>query len=137
MSSRRCWLETSAPTGDLLKRSMELYFRFLKVNPQIVRILAWMFIEREVDACPMKHDELIEAGLQQVRAGQEAGILRSDIDARFMLFTFLGMAQHWFQDREHFIKDFGTEGLPDDIDEAYLEAMINIFLGGVVAAQDD
>ena len=130
-------LETSEPTGDLLKNSMELYFRFLKANPEIVRILAWMFIERDTDACPMKHDELIQAGLQQVRAAQQAGILRPDIDARFMLFTFLGMAQHWFQDREHFIKDFGTEGLAGDIDEIYLAAMVNIFLGGVVVANND
>jgi TetR/AcrR family transcriptional regulator len=126
-------LETSAPSDDLLKNSIELYFRFLKKNPQIVRILAWMFVERETGDCPMKHDELIQAGLRQIRAGQDAGILRADIDARFMLFTFLGIAQHWFQDRDHFIHDFGTEGLDGDLDEIYLAAMVNIFLGGVLA----
>ncbi|MFH1983526.1 MAG: TetR/AcrR family transcriptional regulator [Pseudomonadota bacterium] len=127
-------LETTEPTDDLLKSSIKLYFRFLKSNPEIVRILAWMFIERDTESCPLKHDALITAGVQQIRAGQEAGILRSDIDPRFMLFTFLGLAQHWFQDREHFISDFGIDGLSDDIDEAYLADMLKIFLGGVLAA---
>ena len=128
-------LETSEPTGDLLKNSIELYFRFLKDNPEMVRILAWMFIERDTENCPLKHDALISAGVRQIQAGQEAGVLRRDIDARFMLFTFLGMAQHWFQDREHFIQDFGVEGLGGDIDEAYLENLLKVFLGGVLAGR--
>jgi TetR/AcrR family transcriptional regulator len=128
-------LETAEPTGDLLKNSIILYFRFLKNNPEIVRILAWMFLERDTHGCPLKHDDLIREGLRQIRASQEAGILRKDIDARFLLFTFLGMAQHWFQDKDHFIEDFGTEGLPADLDEAYLDNMLKIFLGGVVAPE--
>jgi TetR/AcrR family transcriptional regulator len=101
----------------------------------MVRILAWMFIERDTENCPLKHDALISAGVRQIQAGQEAGVLRRDIDARFMLFTFLGMAQHWFQDREHFIQDFGVEGLGGDIDEAYLENLLKVFLGGVLAGR--
>ncbi len=51
---------------------------------------------------------------------------------RFILFSFIGLAQHWFQDRDHFINDFGTEGLPDDLDKAYLEAMSKIFFEGTL-----
>ncbi len=127
-------LQAAEPTGSLLRSSMTLYFRFLKANPEIVRILAWMFLERDTDICPVKHDALITAGIEQIRAGQAAGILRSDLDPRFLLFTFLGLAQHWFQDKEHFIQDFGTSGLPADLDEAYLSDMLEIFLRGVLAA---
>jgi TetR/AcrR family transcriptional regulator len=121
------------PTEDLLRNSMKLYFRFLKVNPEIVRILAWMFLERDSDICPMKHDALITAGVEQIRSGQAAGILRKDLDPRFVLFTFLGLSQHWFQDRQHFIHDFGTDGLPADLDDAYLSDMLELFLKGVLA----
>jgi len=125
-------LKDAPPTAGLLRNSVELYFRFLKENPEIVRILAWMFLERDQEDCLNKDRELIEAGLAQIRAGQEGGHLRADIDARFILFTFLGLAQHWIQDKEHFIHDFGTEGFSGDLDEAYLEDMLKIFMEGVL-----
>jgi len=125
-------LKDAAPTAGLLRNSVELYFRFLKQNPEIVRILAWMFLERDQEECLNKDQELIEAGLAQIRAGQKDGHLRADIDARFILFTFLGLAQHWIQDKEHFIHDFGTEGFSGDLDEAYLEDMLKIFMEGVL-----
>lgn len=125
-------LEDAAPSDDLLRDSLSLYFRFLKANPEIVRILAWMFLERDTDVCVEKHDILIAQGVERIRSGQRLGIIREDLDARFVLFTFLGLAQHWFQDKEHFIADFGTAGMPDDLDEAYLADMLEIFLGGVL-----
>ena len=127
-------LEDADPTDDLLRDSLKLYFRFLKANPEIVRILAWMFLERDTDICAEKHDILIAKGVERIRAGQRQGIIRDDLDARFVLFTFLGLAQHWFQDKEHFISDFGIEGMPADLDEAYLADMLEIFLGGVLVA---
>lgn len=125
-------LKEAQPTAGLLRNSVELYFRFLKENPEIVRILAWMFLERDQEECLNKDQELIEAGLAQIRAGQKEGHLRADIDARFILFVFLGLAQHWIQDKEHFIHDFGTEGFTGDLDEAYLEDMLKIFMEGVL-----
>ena len=125
-------LQDTEPTADLLRDSVVLYFRFLKANPEIVRILAWMFLERDQEDCLQKDQELVDAGVAQIRAGQEAGHLRSDLDARFILFTFLGLAQHWVQDKEHFIHDFGTEGLTGDLDEAYLTDMVKIFMEGVL-----
>ena len=124
-------LSDAPPTEDLLRNSVELYFRFLKNNTEIVQILAWMFLERDMDECLTKDQELIEAGLEKIRAGQAAGHLRRDVDARFILFIFLGLAQHWFQDKDHFRHDFGTDGLPEDIDEAYLADMLKIFMEGV------
>ena len=125
-------LENAEPTADLLSNSVKLYFRFLIKNPEIVRILAWMFLERDQDDCLKKDQQLVEAGVAQIRAGQQAGYLRADVDPRFILFVFLGLVQHWVQDKEHFIHDFGTEGLPADIDEAYLEDMLKIFMEGVL-----
>ena len=124
-------LSDAPPTEDLLRNSVALYFRFLKDNTEIVQILAWMFLERDMDECLTKDQALIEVGLEKIRAGQAAGHLRQDVDARFILFTFLGLAQHWFQDKNHFLHDFGTDGLPEDIDEAYLGDMLKIFMEGV------
>ena len=125
-------LKNAEPTSDLLLNSVKLYFRFLKDNPEMVRILAWMFLERDMEDCLKKDQDLIEAGLDQIRAGQAAGFLRQDVDARFILFVFLLLAQAWFQNREHFVRDFGTQGLPEDLDDVYLEEMLKIFAEGVL-----
>jgi len=126
-------LQATEPTAELLRDSLILYFKFLMANPEIIRIMAWMFLERDSDICPSNQEALIKAGLEKLRAGQAAGHLRQDIDPRFLLFTFLGLAQHWFQEKEHFIRDFGREGLPDALDEAYLSDMLKIFYNGVLA----
>ena len=125
-------LDESEPTAELLQNSVKLYFRFLKKNPEIVRILAWMFLERDQDDCLKKDSQLTDAGVARIRAGQESGNLRADLDPRFILFTFLGLAQHWIQDKEHFIHDFGIDSLPEDLDEAYLGDMVKIFMEGVL-----
>ena len=125
-------LQEAEPTADLLSDSVKLYFRFLKQNPEIVRILAWMFLERDQDDCLKKDQQLTETGVARIKAGQASGHLRADLDPRFILFTFLGLAQHWIQDKEHFIHDFGTDGLPEDLDEAYLKDMLKIFMEGVL-----
>ncbi|MCJ7829940.1 MAG: hypothetical protein MUP74_01010 [Desulfobacterales bacterium] len=125
-------LANADPVPELLGESVKLYFRFLKKNPEIVRILAWMFLERDQVDCLQRGRELIEAGTAKIQAAQKSGYLRADIDPRFIVFTFISLAQHWFQDREHFIQDFGTGGLPEDLDEAFLTEMMRIFFEGVL-----
>lgn len=125
-------MEAAEPDADLLRNSVKLYFRFLKKNPEIVRIMAWMALEGDQDECITRDRELVEAGVSRIRAGQESGHLRADMDPRFMLFVFLGMAQHWVQDKAHFIHEFGIDGLPEDLDEAYLGDMLKIFMEGVL-----
>jgi len=118
--------------ADLLLDSIRLYFRFLVKNPEIVQILAWMFLERDQDECLKQDQELTKVGISRIREGQANGALRSDIDPRIILFSFIGLAQHWVQDKLHFINDFGTEGMPEDLDEAYLDGMIKMFMDGIL-----
>ena len=127
-------LQQSDDTNDLvlLRDSMKYYFYFLRDNPQLVRILAWMFLERDVDECIHKDRELITMGVERIRAGQKDGKIRDDVDARFILFIFIGLAQHWFQDCNHFKHDFLTDDLPEDLDEAYLVDAMKIFFEGVM-----
>jgi TetR/AcrR family transcriptional regulator len=82
--------------------------------------------------CLEKDKKLVEIGGAELRQAQRDGYIRQDIDPRFILFTFIGLCQHWFQDKEHFLSDFGSEGLPEDLDEAYLDAVSKIFLEGLL-----
>lgn len=125
-------LKNTSPSAELLRASMVFYFDFLKRNPQIVRILAWMFMEQDQDECFEKDRELIRQGVEKVRQTQAAGQLRSDIDPRFFVFIFIGLCQHWFQGKGHFTESFGTDDLSNDLDEQYLSAMTKIFFEGVL-----
>lgn len=125
-------IEEAEPTAELLRASMAFYFNFLRRNPEIVRILAWMFIEQDQRECLDIDRELISAGVEKIRQAQKKGQLRDDVDPRFILFTFIGLCQHWFQDKNHFITSFGTEGLPMDLDDTYMGAIIKIFFEGVL-----
>ncbi|MGD9159572.1 MAG: TetR/AcrR family transcriptional regulator [Desulfobacteraceae bacterium] len=117
---------------ELLRQSFHSYFRFLQKNPQLVRILAWMFLERDQEICIEKDKKLLKIGVEQLEEAQRMGNVRGDIDPRFVIFTFIGLSQYWFQQKEHFVNDFGTEGLPEDMDEAFLESVSKIFFEGVI-----
>jgi TetR/AcrR family transcriptional regulator len=125
-------LEQAKPSAELLKASVAFYFDFLRRNPQIVRVLAWMFLEQDQKECMDIDRELIAQGVEKIRAAQELGQLRKDIDPRFIVFVFIGLCQHWFQDKGHFMESFGTQGLGEDLDEAYLGTIIKIFFEGIL-----
>jgi len=98
-----------------------------------VRILAWVFLEGEDEqGCVPLDKRLMTAAAEKFREGQEAGIIRKDLDPRFVLFVFVGLVQHWFQDQAHFRRSFD---IPDgaDMDDAYHQAALDIFLRGVRA----
>jgi TetR/AcrR family transcriptional regulator len=125
-------LRDARPSAELLRASMAFYFDFLRRNPQIVRVLAWMFLEQDVEECMDIDRELIQMGVEKIRETQKLGQIRSDIDPRFILFSFIGLCQHWFQDQGHFAASFGTEGLGNDLNEAYLGVMIKLFFEGIL-----
>lgn len=125
-------LEESEPTAGLLEDSIRFYFWFLVENPQIVRILAWMFLEGDRYEDLHQQRELTRAGVQRIKEAQNSGEIRDDVDPRFILFTFLGLVQHWIQDKEHFISDFGKDDLGPALDGCYLSDMLKIFMEGVL-----
>jgi TetR/AcrR family transcriptional regulator len=125
-------LQTGQATAELMRDSMSLYFDFLRRNPQIVRILAWMFLEQDQKECLDLDRELIAKGVEKTRESQQLGMLRDDIDPRFIVFVFIGLCQNWFQDKVHFEESFGTDGITGDLDENYLETILKIFFEGVL-----
>jgi TetR/AcrR family transcriptional regulator len=125
-------LQAAEPSAELLKSSVAFYFDFLRRNPQTVRILAWMFLERDQKDCMEVDAELIARGVEKIGEAQALGQIRADIDPRFIVFVFIGLCQHWFQDKEHFRESFGTEGLGANLDQAYLDTIIKIFFEGIL-----
>jgi len=124
-------LEQSEPSADLLRGSMALYFEFLQKNPQLVRLFAWMFLEEDEECADIEHETLLK-GVEAIRRTQEAGELRSDVDPRHLLMSFLFLVEHWFQSRGHLCRDLEMEGSPEELNSAYFQDMVKIFFEGVL-----
>lgn len=113
------------PSAELLHESMQVYFRFLRDNPQTVRLMSWVQLEGDRELTEVIQ-ELRDAGIAHVRAAQEAGVLRSDVPAPFILMTFVGLVRAWFGDRAR-----AGQSEPSE-DEAYLESAWALFASGAL-----
>ncbi|MFH0902747.1 MAG: TetR/AcrR family transcriptional regulator [Pseudomonadota bacterium] len=129
-------LEDAPASADLLRGSFAYYFHFLQSNPQLVRIMAWLFLEPQAEDFSTMDRDLMLAGVEKIREAQQAEHLRSDVDPRHVLVVFVGLAQHWFQDRDHFLRAFGKGRPPPNdkrsIDAAFFRDAMTILLEGVL-----
>ena len=125
-------LKSTHMDADLLKESIMQYFRYLQKNPQHSRFLLWMKIEAD-DACGDLANEMISLGVKGLQKAQKQGVFRNDVDPLFILMTFLGMAELWFEKKHQFLRSCTESQREDgDSDEAYLESMLKIFFDGVL-----
>ena len=73
------------------RASLEAYFRMLCDNPQVLRMMWWMLLEKDHRASE-NVEALREVAVSRIAAAQAAGVVRSDLPASFVLVTFLGLA---------------------------------------------
>ncbi len=124
-------LEGSKPNDELLKLSLGLYFHFLQANPGFSRLMAWMFLEAD-EECGQMEMGVLRRGVETIRAAQEGGFLRADVDPRHLLFVFVSIVEHWFQARGHFCRDLEMAAPAEELDAAYFNDMVKMFFGGVL-----
>lgn len=117
-------LTQMAPSAEMVRESMSIYFQFLRDTPQMLRITWWMLLEGD-DGKGEMADELRALGVARIRQAQERGQLRRDIDPCHILLAFAGLVQAWFSD-PRMVQMF--EVAP----AAYLESAWKIFASGVV-----
>ena len=116
--------------AQLLRHSIELYFRFLLENPEVVRMMTWMALERDT-ATPEQFQLLTELGIARLAEGQAAGRLRRDVEPVMILAAFMGLVEHWFLHRHAVFCCMGLDPEDRSVDEAYLQSILKIFFEGV------
>lgn len=119
------------PDVELLRDSIEEYFRFLERNPEFVRLVGWMQLEETGEGHFELGERLTRAAVEKLRAGQAEGHLRADVHPFSMLISFLGLVEHWFQGKSLHCQGLDEADKVTD-DERYLEDLTKIFFEGVV-----
>jgi TetR/AcrR family transcriptional regulator len=127
---------TSDPDAELLHRSLETYFHFLRSNPQLVRLMTWMALEEDQE-CRDSTRDLMQAAVEKLSAGQQEGYLRADVAPHSLLFLFLACTQYWFQFRRHFALDCGLSPQDPALDERYLSDMLKLYFEGALPPKPD
>lgn len=120
---------SEVPSAALLRESMRVYFRFLRDNPETVRLMAWVQLEGDRELTEMIQ-ELRDAGIAQLQAAQQAGVLRADVPAPFILLTLVGLVRAWFGYR-------APSGETDPAEaEAYLDSAWAMLSSGALVRND-
>lgn len=123
----------ASPEFDLakLERSVRMMFGFLQENPALVRLHSWANAGGAVFTSEMG-GALTARGIELLRKGQAAGVVRGDVDPASVLAAFFSLVEHWFQAREALVQLFG-DAHPSDA--TYLDTIVRILIDGIRAPE--
>lgn len=114
-----------------LEESLQGFFMVLKAAPQVVRLIGWHMIDRDMAAMD-EEEELFVMGIEKIVEAQEKGEIRKDVDPRLMLIAAFSLALHWFMGKHVYLKWVGAVPEPESIDQEYLDTMLKIFFEGIL-----
>ena len=127
-----------SPDLGLLERSVRRYFEFLRDHPGVTRLLAWWMADQAWADKPLTRKrgvaEAVELlGAQRIREGQQAGFIRDDLDPALVIKTFVDMCLMWHMSKGRHMLHCAPGHDEPDLDDRYLEHMVDVFLNGIVA----
>lgn len=116
---------------ELIERSMRVYYDFCESRPAFVRIMQFNLLESGGMGGD-KSETLLQFGRKIAEREQEAGRMRPDVEAGFVVMLFLGAIHFWFEAKHEFVPKFGFDGEPDDYGERFLETATKIITRGML-----
>jgi TetR/AcrR family transcriptional regulator len=126
---RRLLDEEDDDEATLIRRSIEVFYGFLKENPEFVRLSSWMNLE-DPRLGTMIYPELVTRGAARIVEDQRTGRIRDDIDPKHLVAMFVSMCMYWFMARQTGLASL-RQGPGDDADRAYLEDLLKVLFHGV------
>jgi TetR/AcrR family transcriptional regulator len=117
-------LATDRPAD--IRAELVRLFEFVRENESLLRMMAWSRLEgkHRMTAADL---ELKQAMVRRVEIAQRMGLVRNDMDPRFVVVMIQGCVCHWLENREFHADLF--DGNPDD--EAYLHQAIALLERGL------
>ncbi len=112
------------------------YFRFLKDNPNLSRLVAWAWLEG--DEAPWGGWEIIWTRLRRwLDHAKAQGLLAQHVDPGLFMVMGAASVQYWFDHRDVLCRTIGLDPNDPEIDDRYLAHTVGVLLTGVAARRGD
>jgi len=128
-------ISDEATGAAFFRKSCTAYFRFLQKNASYQRMQLWSQAEHGTSyttsgnaTAATAAKNLVEKGVERLHDLQRSGETRTDLDARLVVASLLGLLRHWFVVREDFLANVPDR---DAADDEYLHTVITLLWEGV------
>jgi TetR/AcrR family transcriptional regulator len=122
-------IERAETDLSAFRESIDALFRFLRSNPEFVRLHAWANASGADTCGEVSHGSpLTQRGVERLGEIRARGGLHPDLDPEVVLAAYFCLVEHWFEARTSLRERFG-DALPDD--ETYLHQMRALLLRGI------
>lgn len=121
---------------ESLSAGLRVYFRFLKENPAMARLISWSELEGSQD--PWGQEKLmINESLRRLQEAKDKGQIIPEIDVRTINIAAAAMVHYWSTHRDYYQKIMDWQGKSiDEIDEMYLEQILLLLKRGTTPKQE-
>lgn len=119
---------------SVLRNSLVLYFQAVAEDPNLTRMMCWMYLEQD-DTCDDMVAEVMHLGLTRIEQAQQAGEIRADLSARNILISFLALTENWHMAKAKFTKSPLCSLLGHDSaasQKSYLNDLLKLFFEGLI-----
>jgi TetR/AcrR family transcriptional regulator len=117
------------PGQRVLEVVLRRTFEFVKENPNFIRLGAWAQLEGETAPWPGEVEARANF-LRMFSSEQQSGTMRKNLDPRLLTILTEGLMFAWWKYRE--ANRHLQKGEMDEMDEPILEAMVEVFLNGML-----
>jgi TetR/AcrR family transcriptional regulator len=125
-------LATADAGMDSFKDCIVNLFDVLRNNPEVVRLISWHLLDKNQMERHEDERELTSMGLLKLLDAQKNGLLRDDVDPKYMLVAFFCLVFHWFMGKHEYLKWVGIEPDSSTADDEYLVNILKIMFEGLI-----
>ena len=114
--------------NDLVAMAIRSSFTYAKKNAAYRRISLWSYLEGQERNSELEQ-RFTMALVDAMRAGQQSGLVREDIDALLMPFIIRGSIDYWIR-KEKLIRKLASSGedLKGDSEDRLIDALTRLFM---------
>lgn len=142
LAQQRAVIDAMAEDPAQLRTALEGYFRFLAGRPDVLRLVAWLELDRPAEPVPpaaptpgadvrAESRALHEHGVRVMEDLQARGRVRRDQPARHLLVAMLGLVRNWFEER-NLVADESNPQQVAELDAAYLRTLWTVLGEGLL-----
>jgi AcrR family transcriptional regulator len=112
---------------DMVATAVRSAFEYTKNNPEYRRISLWSYLEGQERNTELEQ-RFIKALIAAMRAGQQSGVVRDDIDAFLMPFIIRGTIDYWIQ-KDKLVQELTDNGENQEggSDDSLIDALTQLF----------